>query len=118
LSEIFGEKLRSRRLDQGLTLEMLAAKVGSTKAYIWQLENKKPARPSGELLIKIANVLDISAEYLIDDSSLTPTAKHAGIALARGAHKRGLSQEDVDKLFKAVDIFKNGASAKKSESNN
>jgi transcriptional regulator with XRE-family HTH domain len=118
LSEIFGEKLRNRRLEKGLTLETLATRVGSTKAYIWQLENKKPARPSGELLIKIANVLEISAEYLIDDSSPAPTSKHVGIALARGAHNRGLSQEDVDKLFKAYDIFNDGGASKKSKSDN
>jgi transcriptional regulator with XRE-family HTH domain len=36
LSEIFGEKLRNRRLEKGLTLEALAEKIGSTKAYVWQ----------------------------------------------------------------------------------
>lgn len=115
MSEIFGEKLRSRRIAKGLTLEALAEKVGSTKAYIWQLENKKPAKPSGELLLRIANVLDISAEFLIDDKSITPTEKQVQIALARGAENRGLSQDDLDKLFKLADIFRDGKTSKGSE---
>jgi transcriptional regulator with XRE-family HTH domain len=112
LSEIFGEKLRNRRIERGLTLEGLAEKIGSTKAYVWQLENKKPAKPSGELLLKIAGVLDISAEYLIDDSSSTPTDRQVRIALARGADKRGLSQRDIDKLFKLSDMLRDGETPK------
>jgi transcriptional regulator with XRE-family HTH domain len=115
LSEIFGEKLRKRRMELGLTLEALAAQVGSTKAYIWQLENKKPAKPSGELLLKIASVLDISAEYLIDDSTSTPTEMQVRIALARGADKRGLSQRDIDRLFKLSDMLKDGETPKGSK---
>lgn len=115
LSEIFGEKLRSRRITKGLTLEALADKVGSTKAYIWQLENKKPAKPSGELLLKIANVLDISAEFLIDDTFATPSDTHVQIALARGAGRRGLSQQDLDRLFEISDVIRNGKPPQRSE---
>lgn len=115
MSEIFGEKLRRRRIEMGLTLEALADKIGSTKAYIWQLENKRPAKPSGELLLKIADVLDISAEYLIDDSAASPTQRQVEIALARGSHKRGLSQDDIDRLFKVADMFRDGQTSKRSK---
>lgn len=115
MSEIFGEKLRTRRIEKGLTLEALAEKIGSTKAYVWQLENKKPAKPSGELLLKLANVLDISAEYLIDDSSSTPTERQVQIALARGAAKRGLSQRDIDRLFEISDVLRDGKTSEGSE---
>lgn len=115
MSEIFGEKLRTRRIEKGLTLEALAEKIGSTKAYVWQLENKKPAKPSGELLLKLANVLDISAEYLIDDSVSTPTERQVQIALARGAAKRGLSQRDIDRLFEISDVLRDGKTSEGSE---
>lgn len=108
MSEHFGEKLRNRRNELGLTLDALADLIGSKKAYVWQLENKKPAKPSGELLIKIAKGLEISAEYLIDDNNSNPTVQQAQIALARGAEDRGLSQADVDKLFKIADIRNSG----------
>lgn len=115
MSVEFGEKLRKRRLELGFTLDQIAEKVGSRKAYIWQLENKKPAKPSGELLLKIANVLDISAEYLIDDSVETPTERQVQIALARGASNRGLTQADLDKLFKDLDSKGDGKTLKGGE---
>jgi transcriptional regulator with XRE-family HTH domain len=117
VSADFGEKLRKRRIEKELTLETLAEKVGSTKAYIWQLENKSSAKPSGELLLKIANELDISAEYLIDDDSHVPNARHARIALARGADKRGLTQADVDRLFKISELMTDGKIDKGSQQN-
>ncbi|WP_336071906.1 helix-turn-helix transcriptional regulator [Nitratireductor rhodophyticola] len=115
MSVEFGEKLRKRRLELGLTLDQLAEKIGSRKAYVWQLENKKPAKPSGELLLKIANVLDIAAEFLIDDSVEVPTGKHVEIALARGARNRNLTQADLDKLFKISDAGADGEIAKGSK---
>jgi transcriptional regulator with XRE-family HTH domain len=99
----------------GFTLDELAEKVGSRKAYIWQLENKRPAKPSGELLLKIANVLDISAEYLIDDTVAKPTDRQVQIALARGAQNRGLTQDDLDKLFKMSDMLRDGKTTKGSK---
>ncbi|CAN7589665.1 helix-turn-helix domain-containing protein [Neorhizobium sp. LjRoot104] len=115
MSEEFGEKLRKRRIEKSFTLEGLAEKVGSTKAYIWQLENKRPAKPSGELLLKIAQVLEISAEFLIDDSVQEPTDRQVRIALARGADERGLSQKDLDILFRIADTTLDGKSKKGSD---
>ncbi|MEN9895495.1 MAG: hypothetical protein RIR97_1347 [Pseudomonadota bacterium] len=108
MSNDFGEKLRRRRTEKGLTLDRLAVIVGSTKAYIWQLENKKPAKPSGELLIKIAKALDISAEFLIDDSLDEPSDVQVLIALARQRVSSGLSQKDLDKLFVDIDTIRDG----------
>ena len=115
MSDNFGEKLRKRRNDMGFTLNGLAKKIGSTKAYIWQLENKKPAKPSGEMLIKLAKALEISAEFLIDDTNSEPTDSQVRIAMARGADSRGLSQNDLDRLFKAVDIGSDGKTTKRSK---
>lgn len=115
MSNNFGEKLRKRRTEMGFTLDGLAEKVGSTKAYIWQLENKKPAKPSGEMLIKLAKALEISAEFLIDDKSLEPSDSHVRVAMARGADSRGLSQKDLDKLFKIADIRSDGKTDKGSK---
>ena len=104
MSDRFGDKLRNRRIEMGFTLEGLAEKVGTTKAYVWQLENKKPAKPTGDLLIKLAKTLEISAEFLIDDQRDEPSSSQVQVALARGADSRGLSQRDIDKLFKIADI--------------
>ena len=73
MSEKFGEKLRKLRTSKNMTLEELAAVVGSSKAYVWQLENKKNAKPSAELLLKIANHFSESPEFFLDDGQVNPS---------------------------------------------
>jgi transcriptional regulator with XRE-family HTH domain len=68
LSSKFSEKLRKLRVENDLTLDQLGEALGSSKAYVWQLENKKNARPSADLLLKIAATLKVDPEYLLDDS--------------------------------------------------
>lgn len=60
-----GERIRELRLKKGLTLEGLADKVGSSKSYMWEIENKDVARPSAEKLRMIAMALDTTADYLL-----------------------------------------------------
>lgn len=102
----FGAKLRELRTKAGLSLDEFAKMVNSKKAYIWQLENKSPARPSGELLLKIASALDTSPEYLIDDESDTPQNDHVRTALARGLAQRDFSHGDLEKLLQIADMMK------------
>lgn len=65
----FGERLREARQSRGLTLEGLAAKVGSTKAYVWQLENKETARPSADLVGRLCDALGIEPTALLTGTS-------------------------------------------------
>ncbi len=68
MSSKFSEKLRKLRVDNDLTLDQLGEAIGSSKAYVWQLENKKNAKPSADLLLKIAATFKVAPEYLLDDS--------------------------------------------------
>lgn len=52
-------------MGKGLTLEQLAQATGSSKSYIWELENKDPPRPSAEKLSEIATALGVTVDYLI-----------------------------------------------------
>lgn len=63
---ILGEKIRRLRKGKGLSLDKLAELSGSSKSYIWELENKNPPRPSADKLAKIADKLDTTIEYLLD----------------------------------------------------
>ncbi len=103
MSEEFGEKIRKLRIDRGLTLEALANQVGSTKAYIWQLENKKPARPSADLLLKIANALAVSPDFLLDDSAAEQTTDQFADALFRKVKQRKLSRRDIETLMSVAE---------------
>jgi transcriptional regulator with XRE-family HTH domain len=68
LINILGEKIRKIRKEKGLTLERLAEITESSKSYIWELENNKnPPRPSAEKLARIAEHLETTIEYLLDE---------------------------------------------------
>lgn len=60
-----GQKIKELRTKKGLTLEQLAQATGSSKSYIWELENKNPPRPSAEKLAEIAKALEVTTDYLI-----------------------------------------------------
>ncbi len=57
--------LRALRLRKSLTLDQLAEKSGSSKSYLWELENKDPPRPSAEKLGGIARALEVTVDYLM-----------------------------------------------------
>ena len=61
-----GEKIRRLRTQKGLTLDKLGELTGSSKSYIWEMENKNPPRPSAEKLARIAEGLDTTLDYLLD----------------------------------------------------
>jgi transcriptional regulator with XRE-family HTH domain len=67
-----GRKIRELRKEKGYTLEKLAELADSSKSYIWELENKNPPRPSAEKVAKIANVLGVTADYLMEKSHRAP----------------------------------------------
>lgn len=64
-----GTKIKELRDKKKYTLEKLADLTGSSKSYIWELENKAPPRPSAEKISKIAFHLGVTIEYLLDEES-------------------------------------------------
>lgn len=103
MSEKFGEKLRKARVKNGFTLEALADGTGTSKAYVWQLENKKNAKPSAELLLKIANFLGESPDYFLDDSLDEPSGDQLEDALFRRFKK--LTDEDKRTIDRIMSNF-------------
>ena len=61
----FGARIKALRTERGLTLEQLAQSTGSSKSYIWELENRNPPRPSAEKLSAIATALGVTVDYLL-----------------------------------------------------
>ena len=54
--------LRELRKEKGFTLQKMAEEIGTTKGYLWEVENKETCRPSAELLFKVSKVLGVSME--------------------------------------------------------
>jgi transcriptional regulator with XRE-family HTH domain len=73
MATTLGEKIRKLRKQKGYTLEKLAELSDSSKSYIWEIENKNPPRPSAEKIAKIAAVLGVTSDYLIDVDEATPS---------------------------------------------
>ena len=60
----FGERLRKKRMDLGLTMKDVAEKVGvsETTVYNWEMRNRKPYRKTEE---KLRAILDLKEEISI-----------------------------------------------------
>lgn len=102
MSESFGKKLRKLRVKRGYTLAELAELVESKKDYIWQLENKHRANPSGELLIKLSNVLSVSPDFLLDDTRSQQSNRQVADTLFRKMEEENLTIEEVEAFFDVI----------------
>ena len=98
-----GERVREVRLKRGLTLEALAEQVGSSKSYMWEIENKAVARPSAEKLHLIAVALDTTAEYLLAADEVTEI-EAADVAFFRKYQKmKPKGKERLREMLKILD---------------
>lgn len=98
-----GDRVRERRRKCGLTLEALAEKVGSSKSYMWEIENKEVARPSAEKLAQIAAALETTSEYLLDGDGANEAEDATDIAFYRKYKK--LDAPVKERLRKMLDIL-------------
>jgi len=103
MAKKFGEKLKSLRLHHNMTLEELAGVIGTSKAYMWQLENKTHARPSADLLLKIANHFDQAPEFLLDDEQEEPSQRQEDLTFLRKLRK--LSESDRQTIERIIASF-------------
>lgn len=98
-----GDKIRRLRKSAGMTLEELGTQSGASKAYIWELENRTPPRPSAEKLTAIARVLGVTPEYLLDEAQDEPSDAVANSAFFR--RYEGLPEETKQKVRQIVDLL-------------
>jgi transcriptional regulator with XRE-family HTH domain len=63
-----GHKIKMHRKQKRMTLDQLAARTGSSKSYIWELENKDAPHPSAEKIFAIAKVLGVTPEFLLEET--------------------------------------------------
>lgn len=63
-TEVFGKRLKELRKANGYTIEQFAKKAGIAKSSVGYYENAKRL-PDVEILTRIADVLNVSADYLI-----------------------------------------------------
>ncbi len=98
-----GSKIRDLRRGRNLTLDDLAQATGSSKSYMWEIENKDVARPSGEKLNKIAAALGVTPEYLLDATRTDVTEDVEDVAFYRKYQQ--LDADAKAKLKRILDVF-------------
>jgi transcriptional regulator with XRE-family HTH domain len=103
MTTALGEKMRDLRKRKGYTLEKLAELTESSKSYIWELENKNPPRPSAEKVGRIAAVLGVTSDYLVDSTDKTDVVEATDQAFFRRYRK--MDPATKDKIRRMVDLW-------------
>lgn len=103
MSTALGEKIRRLRKEKGYSLDKLAELTDSSKSYIWELENKNPPRPSADKLTKIADKLDTTIEYLLDEGENLSTEDAADAKFYR--QYRQMDDATKSKIRKMVKLL-------------
>jgi len=98
-----GKKIRQLRKEKRYTLEKLAELSDSSKSYIWELENKNPPRPSADKVAKIAAVLGVTTDYLMDATETVKVEDATDTAFFRKYRKMDATTKD--KIRRMVDLM-------------
>lgn len=99
----FGERLRQARKESKLTLDQLGEKLGSSKAYVWQLENKTDANPSGDLLMKLCSALGKPPSYFLEATSDRADDLAQGDVLFRKF--KALDERDKQTILSLIEVM-------------
>ncbi|MBZ2090696.1 helix-turn-helix transcriptional regulator [Streptococcus parasanguinis] len=94
----FSERLKKLRKDAGFTQVYVAEKLGiSQPAYAsWERGIKKPTQDN---LVKIAQVLNVSIDYLVGNSDEKKENELDNVELLFRMNSKGLTEEEK-KIFK------------------
>ena len=98
-----GEKIHNLRKQKGYTLEKLGELTDSSKSYIWELENRNPPRPSADKITKIAAVLGVTADYLVDSKESSPAPDVVDEAFFR--KYRNMDPDTKDRIRRMVEVW-------------
>ncbi|MFC3052299.1 helix-turn-helix domain-containing protein [Kordiimonas pumila] len=105
MSSHLGQKVKELRIAKGYSLDKLAELTGSSKSYIWSIENPQPKKkmnPSAEKVSKISQVLGVTSTYLLDD---TATLDDSTLKDALYRDFKDLSQEDQAKVKQIIALW-------------
>jgi transcriptional regulator with XRE-family HTH domain len=82
-----GDKIRRLRKDKRYSLDRLAELADISKSYLWELENRETANPTMDKVAKIAAVLEVTPEFLLDNAQTESSDEVADRAFFRKYQK-------------------------------
>ncbi|WP_083222702.1 MULTISPECIES: XRE family transcriptional regulator [unclassified Ensifer] len=109
LEHAIGERVRSLRVGQNLTLDDLATRSGVSRAMISRIERGE-ASPTAQLLAKLCSALSttLSALFAFEGEQVSPVARRADQRLWRdpesGYLRRSVSPEGVGSPVDIVEV--------------
>lgn len=89
----FGERLKDLRTEKKITQQQLAEQIGVSKSVVSFYENRERT-PSPDVLIKLAAVFHVSADYLL------------GIERKKSVDVSGLTEEEIHVVRMVVDALR------------
>ena len=99
-----GDRIKEIREERKLTQDQLAEKSAVSKGFLSDIENNK-RNPSSEYVLKIANALGASLDYLLRGLETTPGIRTEPVvippALAEAAEQLNLSYAETVELLEA-----------------
>jgi transcriptional regulator with XRE-family HTH domain len=94
-----GERVKSRRLELGLSQDALAEKAGISKSFLSDLENNRRSI-GAETLLDLGRAMSVSLDFLMTgEASEDQANKEIPAALARFAAEQGLSVRETMTLL-------------------
>ena len=81
-----GKRIREQRTRLGLTMEQLANKAGISKSFLWEVEQDR-SDISGEKLLRVANALRASIDYLLKGSPAPADQKPSSVEIPAGLNE-------------------------------
>lgn len=90
----FGEKLRKVRERKGLTLKVVAQQAGVSESLVSQIERNKVS-PAIDTLLSLADVLDISLEYIFEEYRQSRPVRISPTTKRRKIVEAGITYEEI-----------------------
>src|SRR5260370_20471613 len=91
-----GSRRKELRIRKGESLQQLADAVGASKPHIWELEAKRTANPSLDLLKKLAEHFNVPLSHLLEERGEVD-------ALIFGREFAGLTEADNKLLWQMAE---------------
>jgi transcriptional regulator with XRE-family HTH domain len=105
----FGEKIKTLRKEAGLSQDELCSKIGSGDGRQFSRYENGHIMPSAEIIVKIAEVFNVSIDYLLlEDAPKTPLKSPSGNykeLMAKIQSLESLTEEDQTALTHFVDAI-------------
>ncbi|HEV8651798.1 MAG TPA: helix-turn-helix domain-containing protein [Actinomycetes bacterium] len=93
-----GQRLRRFREDRRWTQAALAEHAGVSKPYLSELEGNAGRRPSGQILLKLADALGVTVADLLGRQIVPSQEPDIPPSLREFATRRGLPESDIQML--------------------